>query len=188
MLEELLPRIREYNAQWLAKNHPGPFLLRQRGEEEIRSGPSRAVGLTCLPGQVHPIDLQNLAALTEDLDSENELLERYQLYPITKSNRNIFGNGITVGRAQNNDVVVPLASVSKFHAWVQPGKDGSFAAFDARSRFGTFVDDVRASPEGEKGLPIRPGSVLRLGEVPLTFMDALYLHRWALEQLKAYRG
>lgn len=181
IFEEILPVIRSRDARAFSQTYPGPFLVRQRTEEEIRSGPSRAVGLTFMPGQVQPIDINNIAEDLEDLDAEAELLERYQVYSVTKSNRNIFANGITLGRAQNNDVVVPLASVSKFHAWLRQDK-GTWFAYDARSRFGTFVSHVRASPEGDKGLMLTNNQQIKLGEVTLIFFEALALHRWVREQ------
>ena len=182
IFEDLMHVLRSRDESAFAQSNPGPYLLRQRSEEEIRSGPSRAVGLTFMPGQVAPIDFQNLSDL-DDLDAESELLEHYQVYGVIKTNRNIFANGITVGRAPNNDVVVPLASVSKFHAWLRLEATG-YAAYDARSRFGTFVGQTRASPEGEKGIPLSSGMQLKLGEVALTFLDAISLHRWVYTQLK----
>ena len=182
IFEDLLHVIRSKKEVAFVESNPGPYLVRQRSEEEIRSGPSRAVGLTFMPGQVAPIDLQNLSDFDE-LDAEADLLERFQVYAVTKTNRNIFANGITVGRAPNNDVVVPIASVSKFHAWLKRENTG-YTAYDARSRFGTFVGTTRAAPEGDKGIPISSGMQLKLGEMALTFMDAEALHRWAYAQIK----
>jgi hypothetical protein len=183
IFEDLMHTIRNKSEMAFAQSNPGPYLVRQRSEEEIRTGPSRAVGLTFMPGQVAPVDFQNLGDL-EDLDAEADLLERYQVYAVTKTNRNIFANGITVGRAPNNDVVVPLASVSKFHAWIRREANGTFAAYDARSRFGTFVGQTKAPPEGDKGIPIASGVQLKLGELALTFLDAPSLYKWVYEQLK----
>jgi FHA domain len=182
IFEDLLHLIRSKNERGFAESNPGPYLIRQCSEEEILSGPSRAVGLTFMPGKLAPINFQNLSAL-DDLDAEADLLERFQVYAVTKTNRNIFANGITVGRAPNNDVVVPIASVSKFHAWLKLEGSG-YAAYDARSRFGTFVGKTRASPEGDKGIPLASGMQLKLGELSLTFLDGASLHRWAYEQLK----
>jgi pSer/pThr/pTyr-binding forkhead associated (FHA) protein len=179
---DLIHIIRSKTEVAFGESHPGPYLVRQRSEEEIRSGPSQAVGLTFMPGQMAPLDINNLSSFDE-LDAETDLLERFQVYAVTKSNRNIFANGITLGRAPNNDVVVPLASVSKFHAWLKREGAG-YTAYDARSRFGTFVGSARAAPEGDKGIPISSGVQLKLGELALTFMDAASLHRWAYQQLK----
>jgi hypothetical protein len=182
IFEELLHSVRGKSELEFAKTHPNPYLVRQRTEEEIRSGPSRAVGVTFMPGSVSPINFQNLDELDE-LDAEVDLLERFQVYAVVKSNRNIFANGITIGRAPNNDVVVPIASVSKFHAWVRL-EGSSYIAYDARSRFGTFVGINRASPEGDKGIPISSGNQLKLGEISLSFYDASSFYRWVIDQIK----
>jgi pSer/pThr/pTyr-binding forkhead associated (FHA) protein len=182
VLEDLLPVMRGHDAYWFAKNYPGPYLIRRRTEEEIRSGPSRAIGLTCLPGQMRAVDPQNAAEALADLDAEANVLELFQAYPISKSNRNVFTNGVTLGRAQNNDVVVPLASISKFHAWIR-NEAGVFVVYDARSRFGTFVNGHKAPSEGDRGLALKTGAELKLGEVAMSFMDPVSFHRWAVEQL-----
>jgi pSer/pThr/pTyr-binding forkhead associated (FHA) protein len=182
ILEDLIYVIRNKSEQAFIELKPGPYLVRQRSDEEIRSGPTRAVGVTFMPGQVAPINFQNLSDL-DTLDAEADLLEHFQVYEVIKSNRNIFANGITVGRAPNNDVVVPLASVSKFHAWLKQ-EGTTYTVYDARSRFGTFVGASRAAPEGDKGLPVSPDMQLKLGEITLTFMDSSALYRWFHGQLK----
>src|SRR3954454_11773205 len=40
------------------------------------------------------------------------------IFFLEKSNRNPFGSMITIGRATNNDVVLPLRTVSKMHAYL----------------------------------------------------------------------
>jgi hypothetical protein len=182
IFEDLLHNVRGKSERDFVQSNPVPYLVRQRSEEEIRSGPSRAVGVTFMPGSVSPINFQNLDEL-EELDAEVDLLERFQVYAVVKSSRNIFANGITIGRAPNNDVVVPIASVSKFHAWLRL-EGSSYMAYDARSRFGTFVDSMRASPEGDKGIAISSGGQLKLGELTLSFFDSTSFYRWVQEQLK----
>src|SRR5690242_2597304 len=57
-----------------------------------------------------------------------------------------FPSMITVGRTQNNDIVVPDTAISKFHAFFRlDGKSVELA--DAGSRNGTFVDNRRLAPK-----------------------------------------
>lgn len=65
----------------------------------------------------------------------------WEAYPVIKSDRNKFTNMITIGRTQNNDIVLEESSVSKFHAYLQQ-KDGRWYLSDAGSRFGCTVDGV----------------------------------------------
>lgn len=81
---------------------------------------------------------------------------------------NAFTNMITVGRATNNDIVVPHAAVSKLHAYfaLDPGRP--LALVDSGSRFGTFVDGARLEPRSERR-PLADGARIRFGRVEATF-------------------
>src|SRR5262245_17892535 len=80
------------------------------------------------------------------------------------------GHLITVGRAPDNDVVVPDASISRFHAYVKEGADGQWLIQDAGSTNGTHVNG-NAVPRQGSGSPIalKTGDDVRLGQVELTF-------------------
>lgn len=83
------------------------------------------------------------------------------LLPVRKRpGSNPFGLMITIGRAANNDIVLADSSVSKLHCYVH-SYGGPFHICDPGSTNGTFVDGVRAR---EAGLPLRSGSVVRLGD------------------------
>jgi hypothetical protein len=86
---------------------------------------------------------------------------------------------ITLGRARNNDVAITDISVSKLHAWIRRGDNGSFTTgdfsiTDAGSRNGTFVNGVEVLREPHL-LPV--GAHLRLGLVEFLFVDGIGLHR-----------
>jgi pSer/pThr/pTyr-binding forkhead associated (FHA) protein len=105
-----------------------------------------------------------------------------------------FVNMITIGRAQNNDVVIPDISVSKFHAYFRVPPDGirpsrsGVDLCDSDSSNGTWVNDVRIA--SKESVFIHVGSVLRFGAVALTLEDAARLwdrvHR--LRQVKSTIG
>ena len=91
------------------------------------------------------------------------------------------GHLITVGRAPDNDVVVPDASISRFHAYVKEGADRQWLIQDAGSTNGTGVNG-HAVPRQGSGSPIalKSGDDVRLGQVELTFLDADALLSFAM--------
>jgi len=67
----------------------------------------------------------------------------------------------TIGRAPDNDVVLPARSVSRFHAEIRRAQDGWVIA-DQGSTCGTFVNGLKV--EGSAAL--HDGDALRLGVTP----------------------
>ena len=88
-----------------------------------------------------------------------------ELYPLAKKPGASFRDRITIGRTANNDVVIADPSVSRLHAYVRQA-DGWIIA-DAGSKNGSWLDAAPLEPRRETPLP--PGSILRLGDVLLTF-------------------
>jgi hypothetical protein len=68
----------------------------------------------------------------------------------------VFPSMISIGRTNNNDVVIPDVQVSKVHAYVRQA-DGQLEISDAGSRNGTWVGGERLVPKG-------PPRVLLSGE------------------------
>lgn len=69
---------------------------------------------------------------------------------------------VTIGRAANNDLVLPYPSISKFHASLA-SRDGKWTVTDADSSNGTGLDGTRIP--GKKPTPIQSGSLIELGGV-----------------------
>ncbi|MHC4601170.1 MAG: FHA domain-containing protein [Planctomycetota bacterium] len=85
------------------------------------------------------------------------------VHPIQKTERNSFGHMITLGRSDNNDVVIDHPSVSKFHAFfTKDAKGERYSISDADSRFGTFVEDHRLRPS--KAQVLNSGETLAFGK------------------------
>jgi len=86
----------------------------------------------------------------------------------------------TVGRADENEIVLPDLSVSMFHAVFRRGPRWQYLVSDAGSRNGTFVSGQPA-PESEQGpgREVEPGVELRFGNMRLTFVLAAQLYRMA---------
>ncbi|RMG10686.1 MAG: FHA domain-containing protein [Planctomycetota bacterium] len=81
---------------------------------------------------------------------------------LKKSERNPFAGMITLGRAENNDLVLLPSAVSKMHAIFYRLGD-SWQVEDRGSTNGTCLDGVRLPPQ-EKRL-LEDGALLRFGEV-----------------------
>lgn len=89
-----------------------------------------------------------------------------------RAGSNAFGNMVTVGRADNNDIVIEHASVSKFHAFFKHD-GGIWTVRDAPSLNGTTVDGEAA----DRATPIHTGQVVAFGDVVeavLVDAEALY--------------
>ena len=67
---------------------------------------------------------------------------------LEKSTRNPFGSMITIGRATNNDIVLPLSTVSKMHAYFMNATGPTWKITDQHSANGTFVDGAKV-PNGQ---------------------------------------
>jgi hypothetical protein len=83
---------------------------------------------------------------------------------------NAFAMMITLGRAPNNDLVIPDQRVSKFHAYFRRIGE-QWAINDANSMNGTWVDGQQI-PSGQSA-PLRSGARIALAEtLELIFLDA----------------
>jgi hypothetical protein len=101
------------------------------------------------------------------------------VFPLRKgTNRaNAFGMGVTVGRTDNNDVVLTDQSVSRFHAYFQwDGKAAQWKVTDAESKNGTFVDGTRLV--AQKAQVVENHARLRFGDVEMVLMlpDAFFTY------------
>jgi hypothetical protein len=85
---------------------------------------------------------------------------------LVKSPRNAFTTMVTVGRASNNDLVLPFDRISKSHAYFM-GAAPTWALHDNRSTNGTFVNEARL-PEGGSAT-LACGTVVGFAEVRARF-------------------
>lgn len=96
-----------------------------------------------------------------------------ELIFVAKSRRNPFEQMITVGRSQNNDIVLDDRSVSKVHAYFAR-TDFRWWIHDQPSTNGTFLDE---SPVPPTGLPLADGSKVSFGpRLAFAFYTARGLH------------
>lgn len=73
-------------------------------------------------------------------------------------------NRITIGRAETNHLVVVDDSVSREHAVIEKGEDGSFVVFDNQSRNGILVNGKKVEAS-----VIETGDELSIGSVRFKF-------------------
>jgi pSer/pThr/pTyr-binding forkhead associated (FHA) protein len=93
---------------------------------------------------------------------------------IKRPGANPFALMVTLGRAQNNDVVLNHGAVSKFHAYLRQLGAGWFLS-DAGSTNGTAVDGIALARE--RSVPLKSGARIQLGgEVDLELLAPADLH------------
>ncbi len=82
---------------------------------------------------------------------------------------NAFGMMITMGRAANNDLIVPDKRVSKFHAYFRKSGE-SWSVTDANSTNGTKLDGAKL--EASRAYPLGSGAELELsGAILVKFLQ-----------------
>ena len=98
---------------------------------------------------------------------------------------NPFGAGVTMGRAEHNDLILPHASVSRFHAYLtpDPGQIARWNVVDAASRNGTLVDGVPLQPN--TAAQLGGATRINVGEMALTFLSAQAFLRWLTKVVEA---
>lgn len=156
-LTQIVDAVRRLDADTIAREIAGAFLLRQIGQ-----------GMTSESGEITgfflPPDRLRTAAAGVDLSE-------FRVHALKPSGEKRFGGDyVSIGRSKSNDVVLPDASVSKQHASITQDATG-FSIADIGARFGTFVNDVRLETDRKaKALPLRDGDKLRFGDVRVTFV------------------
>lgn len=105
-----------------------------------------------------------------------DLINR-SVYFLRKKANEIFSNMVTVGRTNNNDVVISSPRVSKFHAYFSEF-NGHWQLTDSHSTNGTYVNDQRI---GDRPQIVKSNSEVAFGSgLVFRFLDPMgmyhYLH------------
>lgn len=82
----------------------------------------------------------------ESLGGVDTAIASGHVLPVQKRTGGAFPERIGLGRAPNADIRLPLAQVSKYHAYFMLGDDGTWTITDAGSRNGTAVNDRLIEP------------------------------------------
>lgn len=110
-------------------------------------------------------------------------------FPIRKEpgSRNPFVMGVTLGRAENNDVLVPDGSISRFHAYFQQdARTAIWNVVDADSKNGTWLGPLKLRPTAP--YPVPDGSRLRFGDVEMVFWMPASFVAYVKQQLGSEEG
>lgn len=101
------------------------------------------------------------------------------VYPVRPGER-ATGHLLMLGRAPNNDVVIPDPSVSRFHAFLKRDASGVFLIQDAGSTNGTSVNGAPvAAKDHGPATALKRGDTVRLGQLEFTFVDAIGMRAFA---------
>lgn len=145
---------------------PHPFLLRQRVRRR-----------TPVPGEIDDDWTDRVAFSTAVVDpaavAEPTLpagkLRGARIIPVAKAPGNPFPDRISVGRAQNCDVVLRDQSVSKLHAFFKVLGSGTAELIDAESANGTRVNGGAIEPG--KSVVVSGGDSLIFGVVSVQVLE-----------------
>jgi hypothetical protein len=143
--------------------HRHPFLVGRAPESEASpSEAQRSFGT-----DTYRFDREVVGSWSdEELEAANRA-EGMFVVEVAKTAANPWSGRIWLGRAGNNDLVIPHAGVSKLHAHFTIDPSGTVRVADAGSYNGTVVNGV-AVPVGES-VVIAAGDQLAFGEVQAVF-------------------
>ena len=110
-----------------------------------------------------------LARIDGGLFSSDHDIGPWEVFPLTKKMGAPFADMITVGRTQNNDIVLKDITVSRFHAFFRQRGD-VWTVCDAGSKNGTFLKDMQLKPRREQ--TIMSGDAVKLGDIATNFYVA----------------
>jgi hypothetical protein len=119
------------------------------------------------------LDLRNLELSVELGTAPVSAAAAYEVYPVTKKPGAPFAEMITLGRTNNNDIVLDHVTISRFHLYFR--KRGEvWVVADAGSKNGSALGDQPMEARHEYDL--RSGMQIKIGEVQTTFLasDELY--------------
>jgi hypothetical protein len=100
--------------------------------------------------------------------------DSFLIFPIVKSDRNMWEDRVFVGRAANNDVVLEDPSVSKAHAYfILKGAHAQLVALQTLNA--TKIGTSALNPQGTS-TPVPDGVALEFGGVGCRFFESASLH------------
>ena len=138
--------------------YPGFFLLKRPRQSGASSTPAPEFGFATIATKV-------------DIDP---FAHEWLVLPVSKRAGNPFPERLTIGRAQNNDIVLRVPFVSKLHAHILLEPDQSFSLQDNRSARGSFHNQRRLVER--ETFPLKLGDVLGFGSLEFEFVDGARLY------------
>ena len=155
------------------ERHPFPFLLRRRL--------ARTVAVPADTGAEDDAWMDRVAFDTNVVDASELVaapsagrLRGARVARLVKAPGNPFPDRISLGRAQNCDIVVRDPSVSKLHAQFRVLDTAHAELVDVKSANGTRLNGRVLVPM--QATSVSPGDTLIFGGVAVQFVDALRLY------------
>ncbi|MHC4598626.1 MAG: FHA domain-containing protein [Planctomycetota bacterium] len=115
------------------------------------------------------------------IDPDVERLSEIMVAPLDRNEASF----LALGRASQNDVVIPHRSISKFHALIEKDANrGTYSIQDAGSKYGTAVGGVQI--QKDVPVPLRPNEqIIFSGFVSATFLTPPDFFEFMLRMAKA---
>ena len=140
---------------------------------EVRHG-SGFLLLSSLPTRSARDTFSTHLAFLDEPDAQTGALATL-VYPLQSAH-----HILSIGRARDNDVVIPDRSISRRHAFLKRVEGSRFLVLDAGSSNGTSVNGANVLTRGSgPPTPLGPGDTLRLGQLDFTFAHAAGLREFA---------
>lgn len=149
--------------------HPGYFLLKRP-----RQG--------SLPTEKPSFGFQTVA-VNMDFDPFGE---EWRIVPVAKRAGNPFPERMTVGRANNCDILLRVPFISKVHAHILRNADGSFSLHDNSPANRTFYKRRPLPPDATQQLAL--GDVIGFGSLEVEFVDSTRLYAVLLSEVVSSRA
>lgn len=94
-------------------------------------------------------------------------------FPIVNTPRSPYSHFVSVGRAGNNDIHLPDDSVAGFHAAITQEGEQLFLKPGPEVRLSPLkLNGAPVSLADSRGVPLRSGDIVTVGEIELAFLDA----------------
>jgi hypothetical protein len=134
---------------------PPPSAMMQQAVRTVRSAAAQAQQARSAPQPASPVTAPRGAGMTQGarLVTVNPVAPLPSEYALLKDE-------VTLGRGEDNDVVIPHASVSRAHARLMR-RNGGFELMDLGSTNGSYVDERKV----QGSVFVSPGSQVRFGDI-----------------------
>jgi hypothetical protein len=176
-LDDFVQAVQKKTRDEFVKGTPPAFLLLALEPEESTNTDWAFKTTTVASRKINVARILDKSGLTLSKEAD-----RLRVFPLTKSVDNPWQERVSVGRARNNDIVLPHKSVSKLHAHFVTTQEGRVAIVDAGSRNGTRLNDEKLA-SGKRAFP-KNGDNVTFGAVAMTFIDADALYDLVKKHLR----
>ena len=165
----------DYNAEAFVSRHQESLLVLDQHAHDIDIASmidSGRAGYGIRTGTLEmspPDTVQRVKHFLAKLDEQALSLLVFRL---VKQAVNPWKKWVTVGRAHNNDIVIPAPSVSKIHAYFNRSEQSTdWLVTDYNSRNGTAVNSISLSVQ--QAHVVHSGDLITFGSLALTYYSAL---------------